>query len=272
MVNRLLRRRMVDIFAPDYRATLRLLSDYRPEYMVGSGSYFSLLAREALRVGWRPSKPVRAVMTTSETLYADMRATISEVFDAEVYDQYGSREFGRIGSECELHEGYHINTDVVYLEVLALDSDEAVRQGQRGRLVVTGLTNHAMPMIRYDIGDLASLSSHHCACGRASPLLTDLGGRLQDILWHSDHSPRPPGFVGVLLRESDHIVDFQLVQESYDLVVLRFVADRELPSEALQHIREGLRTYLGCQVAFEQVDTISRVAGKFKRIISHVRG
>lgn len=73
----------------------------------------------------------------------------------------------------------HVNSDAVHLEILATDRDEPVERGHAGRVVLTDLLNTAMPLLRYDIGDVAILGENSlCQCGRATPTLRLLGRRL----------------------------------------------------------------------------------------------
>jgi hypothetical protein len=65
---------------------------------------------------------------------------------------------------------FHVNSDAVIVEFVDLRSGEPVQEGTAGRIVVTDLLNTAMPIIRYDIGDVGtSGGGHRCPCGRATP-------------------------------------------------------------------------------------------------------
>src|SRR5260370_22292708 len=52
-----------------------------------------------------------------------------------------------------------------------------------GRIVITDLLNLSMPLIRYEIGDVAACAEdQNCPCGRNLPLLTGVQGRTTDFL------------------------------------------------------------------------------------------
>jgi len=270
LTDAILQREVVDTFSGDYENTLKLLGSFNPTFIVGYASYIHILAKIALTRSWRPSHRIVAIMTTSETLLPQMRATISQAFRADVFDQYGSNEFGRVAGECKHHRGYHINTDAAYIEVLDLHSDKRLDIGQSGRLIVTGLTNHAMPLIRYEIGDTGAISDRYCPCQNETPLLTDIGGRLQDVLWHTNGTPLPPDYLYRVLREHDEIQNYQVIQESGDFVRVRVVSRDELSDETTRSIQGLINGYLGCDVVVEKVARIPRIAGKFKHIVSTI--
>ena len=93
-----------------------------------------------------------------------MRKFIEKAFGAEVFDIYGCTEIKEIAWECEKHEGYHINEDDVYVEIL--HGESPAKPGEVGDIVLTDLRNKAMPLIRYRIGDRGLLIAGNCSCGR----------------------------------------------------------------------------------------------------------
>ena len=114
----------------------------------------------------------------AESLTPDRRRLISEYFEAPIINRYGLREFGFWSLQnCEASpDGFHINTELVTPEVLRDDGSLAA-PGESGQLVLTNLSNYAMPFIRYATGDRAALAADPCACGRGFPLIERLDGR-----------------------------------------------------------------------------------------------
>ena len=273
-VNRLINRYEVEVFTPEYKRTAQLFYRFAPEFVVGYTSYVKVLTDYFEIHSLSLPQPLIAVMTNSETLLPQYRKRIEKVFQTEVFDQYGSVEFGRIATECECHDGYHINTDAVYLEVLDPFTKQPVPDGEMGALIVTGLLNRAMPFIRYQIGDLAALSPREyiCACGRSTPKIVAIHGRLQDTLLTSDGMPVIPDFLYRLLRRFDAIHNFQVVQTSLTAVTLRCVLGRQLNQNERRQIESGLQDYLGSvHITWERLQSIPREQGKFKHIVSTIK-
>ena len=68
------------------------------------------------------------------------------------------------------------------LRLLDPGTGEPLPEGEEGVLVFTTLTKRAMPLIRYWTGDITSLSSDPCACGRTLVRMRAIKGRADDML------------------------------------------------------------------------------------------
>ena len=223
-----------------------------------------------------------SIMTSAGTLLPETRALIETTFGTRVFNRYGSREVGDIACECEQHQGLHVSVPTHLVEILRPDGAPG-RAGETGEIVVTCLTNLAMPMIRYRIGDIGSWSAERCACGCEWPMLREVAGRLTDVLVRRDGSVILPEYfihlIGVVLN-SGWIKKFQVIQEDYDFLRI-LVVPTELSansamrySEEVASITEKVRLALGsdCRIEFEFVREIAPTAsGKFSYVTSRVR-
>src|SRR4029077_8403140 len=84
-----------------------------------------------------------------------------------------------IASECATHEGMHINAENLLVEVV---SGERSCSDEDGEIVITDLSNFAMPMIRYRIRDVGRIKQASCSCLRGLPLMELSAGRVTDFL------------------------------------------------------------------------------------------
>lgn len=92
---------------------------------------------------------------------------------------YGLNEIGIVALRCP--DGrYHVNSEHCIVEILDQDQQPCA-PGKTGRIVVTALTNFAMPLIRYDSGDLGVAAGGACPCGRTSPGFSDVIGRYRPM-------------------------------------------------------------------------------------------
>jgi phenylacetate-CoA ligase len=161
----------------------RELFRYQPRIIQAYARSAALFARylaERRRPAYRPA----ALVTSAEMLDAKDREMLETVFGCPVYNRYGCREFSVIASECPAHAGLHVMAEGLYLEIETPAGPAA--PGQLGSILVTDLLNHAMPMIRYRIGDLGSWARRACPCGRHLPLLDEVAGRVTDFLVGAD--------------------------------------------------------------------------------------
>jgi len=253
----------------------RKLEDFQPKFIRGYPNVIYLLARFIQREGKTRLRP-RAIITTSEQLQDYQRDLFREVFGCEVYSHYTSWEIHAIATECPEHSGYHIAAENVIVEVVD-DEDKPVPAGEEGRILVTNLHNYAMPFIRYDIGDIGAISDQACPCGRGLPLLAKLSGRAVDAILTKSGRIIQGAALPWRFLISLGIEQFQIVQESYEKVVVRIVLDREhRPSRAdglAEEIASHYRTALGedMDIAVEIVDEIPATkAGKTRVVISNL--
>src|SRR5262249_25984262 len=136
---------------------------------------------------WSP----RSIVVGAEKLHPFQRELIERVFRAPVFETYGAREFMLIGAECDRHDGLHLTTENLLVEVLD-DEGRPAPAGAEGNAVVTDLTNAGMPFLRYVNGDRAVAGFGACPCGRGLPLLRKVVGRRLDVL-HTPDGRRAPG-------------------------------------------------------------------------------
>jgi phenylacetate-CoA ligase len=194
----------------------------RPTLLYGHAHSIYVLAQYVRNLNISVIKP-RGILSTSMMLMPNERRTIEEVFGVKVTDRYGCEEVSLIASECERHEGLHLNIEHLYIEFIREDGTQ-VSPGEPGRIIVTDLMNRAMPFIRYQVEDVGVPSNRKCSCGRGLPLLASVTGRRADFLITRDGSK----VAGVSLIENTltkipGIDQMQIIQESINLIVLRIV-------------------------------------------------
>ena len=118
-------------------------------------------------------------------LLSNERRKIENVFGIKVTDRYGCEEVGLIASECEEHSGMHLNIEHLFVEFVKNDGFLA-DPGELGKIVLTDLTNRAMPLIRYQVEDVGVATDRKCACGRGLPIMSSVIGRVADFLIKND--------------------------------------------------------------------------------------
>lgn len=152
-----------------------------------------------------------AVFSVSETLKQNTRKIISEYFNCPIYVLYANEENGVLGVEDGSGIGCRANDADFYFEVLSLDNDLPVKDGEVGRLVITDFFNKAFPIIRYENGDLVSVK--HTEDGKL--YITEILGRKVDTLYTTDgrmvHYFNSISFLEPFMD----IKQFQLIQHDY---------------------------------------------------------
>lgn len=251
---------------PHYIAKLQAAN---PLYIDSYPSSIYSVARYILAHKVSHTLQLRAIVTSSETLRPDERATIEKAFRCKVYDQYGCAEMAVFAYECNAGM-YHSHPLYALVEVLD-ENGAACDPGEEGELVLTGLVNQAMPLIRYRIGDRAIVGRGPCACGSAHPVLQRIVGREDDCI------VTPEGnFVGrldPLFKGLRGICEAQIVQQSLHEVRVLVVPGTDFDAEAAAGLVGGLRERVGeaMQIKVEVVDSIARGRnGKFRSVVSPI--
>jgi len=213
------------------------------------------------------------IITSAGTLYPEMRVLIEDVFQTKVLNRYGSREAGTIAYECMYQKGLHVNILQYVVEIL----DETMTPclpGQTGQVYITTLTNYSMPLIRYQMGDLATISDREeCICGRGLPLIQQVEGRETSMLHKRDGSVVPAEyfihFLGVVLNKGD-IIRFQVIQKEFEHIEIKVVVRDEAGfSDQQQQLENAVRDVMGsaCKVTWNFVaDIPSLENGKYEYV------
>lgn len=155
---------------------------FHPRFLYAYPSSATVLASYIKEQGLPPFSGIRAVLLSSEQIFAWQRALIEEVFGCRVFSWYGNSEQTVLARECELSSLYHVYPQYGILEILDEQTYQPLQAGTYGEIVTTGFVNQAFPLIRYDTEDQGSFYPGTCPCGRDHLLLNPSIGRNQDYL------------------------------------------------------------------------------------------
>lgn len=255
-------------------AFVALVQRQRPACLVGYATALYAAARVAARL--RASTPsVRAVVSTAEVLHDWQEEAIEAAFRAPVVQEYGLCETGIVAYSCP--EGRtHVLDSCVYVEILD-DEGLPVQPGETGRIVVTLLRRHTVPMLRYDTGDLAEEVEGTCPCGRPHRLIGRVQGRQYDLIRTPAGTPVPGVTFTHAMKYLSAVSRYQVVQTQRDRVDIFYEARCALPDEDLQAARGRIENALSSpkgaalRIRFERVDHLdSEASGKFRWIRSEL--
>jgi phenylacetate-CoA ligase len=248
---------------------LERLNRYRPDAIVAYTNPLYYFAKSLDERGLTPYSP-RSIVVGAEKLHPFQRTLIEKVFRAPVFESYGSREVMLIGSECDRHEGLHLTSEVVLVEILDDDGTPTL-PGEEGNVVITDLHNFGMPFIRYANGDRALAGWGTCSCGRGLPLLRRVVGRRLDVLHTPDGRRLPGEFFPHLLKDFPEVQRFQVIQDRADSVELRVVLKDGWKANHRDVVQQEASKLLGPQVCLKiaAVDEIPLTpAGKLRVVVN----
>ena len=252
-------RRIIPAYALDPAAMpqhWRLLHRYRPEYIYGYAGALTLFARLLKEQNLPCRVPLKAVVSTSETLHPWQRELLEEVFAAPVVNEYGARDGGIIAYQCPAG-GMHLSAENLIAEVADILTGELLPPGERGLLLVTDLNNFSQPRLRYQLGDEVIAGDHPCSCGRVMPLLEEICGREDDIFLTTDGRFVHGVAFANCIKRLPEVEAFQIVQLAPDEAKVLLVTRDGQEPPGLDGVKADYQALLpGTRISYQLVDKI----------------
>jgi phenylacetate-CoA ligase len=241
------------------------LNSRQPPWIHGYPSLLALLASFMLDKGFELNYKPRVITIGSENLLPQQKLIIEKAFEAPCRQHYGMGE--GVGNISECPEGnLHVDEDYACLEFLSIGGDSY-------RVIGTGYTNYAFPLLRYDTGDIAELESPEkkCPCGIPGRLVKSIDGRKEDYVLTPDG--RRIGRLDHIFKDMINIKECQIFQEHVGRVVFRVVHGKEYDIKDEKKLLNEARIRLGKEIVIdiEYVESIERTKqGKLRFVISKI--
>ncbi len=252
---------------------LALINQFKPDLVIGYGSYFALLAARAQRTGSELHCP-KAIIFSADALPGQAREFFNDL-GAPAFSKYSATEAPELGFECEQHTGLHLNIDAYPVRILD-EQGRPAPPGESGEVVVSNLVNRATVLLNYRLSDIATMLPDACPCGRVLPLLALHQGRVDDWIALPSGEIVHPGTVHSALKRVGGIWQWQLVQRSPRRLLLRIVAAEPCEQQVLKaRVEQAIRHLMGGQVELkiDFVREVERTPGaKVRPVISLLNG
>lgn len=249
------------------------INAFKPDVLGGYGSYLGALFRWAWGRGLEMFRP-KVVTYGADAMPDADRRLIEEKFGLPVVSNYGAVEELYIAFQCERRAGFHIGLDHVAVRVVD-PHGHTLGPGSTGEIVISNLTNRAMPLLNYKLGDVVTLSALPCPCGRTLPTLERIEGRVGDLVALPDGDAAHGLSILAPLQAVPGIIQVQAIQEDLRRFRLRTVGAADVNRVASgRQLDQALRSVLGADIAvdIEWVDTIApEPGGKVRAVISRYR-
>lgn len=212
---------------------------------------------------------LRVLISTAEALTETTRQAMAKAFpQASIVSQYANEECGILAQELpRWQDVFHMNRSGYIFELLQMNSDQPASDGELGRIVLTDLTNYALPLIRYDTGDVGIVK--HSAEG--IPYFSALYGRMRDIIYNTEGQPIHPSFISRTLKNYLQIMQWQFIQRGEKEYALRLSLKDDNAFSAEREVLQDLRESLGDNAAI-RIEYIKEIpvlnSGKRKCVVN----
>ena len=271
---------VVPVSSGNTERQLMLMKDFGATALIATPSYAMYLAETAKKLGILNELKIRLVCMGAEASTAEMHEALHALLGAFPTENYGLTEVGGPGvaGECREKAGMHINEDMFYPEIVNIEQNKVLPEGERGEMVITTLTKEGMPVLRYRTKDITSLTYEPCKCGRTTARMSRVVGRTDDMLIIRGVNVFPSQIESVLMAmpELGKMYEIVVDRKNYmDILEVHVeVGDASLLTdysklEALvDKIKHALRVVLQLDVKVKLVEpfSIRRAEGKVKRV------
>ena len=251
----------------------KLLREKPIRVLIGFPTAIAAVAKYCNERGDKPGDfSILGVITSSEPLLENQRAVIESTFGCDCLSRYSTEELGVLAHECSRKKKHHVNKASYEVEILDLDEDKPAGPGTVGRIVVTDLFSHAMPLIRYETGDLG-VWGEDCACGLKGPLIEKLHGRTVQSVYNTSGTRVLPFFIEDVMEPFTGVLQYQFIQNDKNHYTLKIVRPPDAYfnyKQAVEHIKQWMGA--DAVVEIEEVDEIARLpSGKRPYVINNYR-
>ena len=214
----------------DYESVGKWIVAQKINVLLGMPTYLSLLFEKnrdlLLQYGG-----IKKIFYGGEHFSESQRKNLISLFGVETIRSatYGSNETGPMAFQCQHSAGsvHHLHEQLQFLEIQSLQMDQPVENGEVGRIILTSKVRSGQSLVRYEIGDLARWVPGRCKCGRTSARF-ELMGRYGDVFKVGTIFLSYKKFETLLSELEGFTGVFQLIVESNDQLVLRFVNTNKL--------------------------------------------
>lgn len=273
---------VIPISTGQTKRQIEIMGDFDTSILIVTPSYGLYLAEVAEEEGVDTEDlNLKAVGFGAEMWTKEMRQEIEKRFNAPAYNIYGLTEImgPGIGLECQEQDGLHIMEDHFYPEIIDSETLKTLGEGEKGELVLTTLTRHGMPIIRFRTKDITALRNVKCSCGRTLVKMDRITGRTDDMLKVRGVAVFPSQIEKALLKMDGLEPHYQIIvtrPQHMDIMEVRVEASPELFSDEIKklvgikkNIEDYIHNEIGLRVNVTLVEpkTLPRSEGKAVRVI-----
>ena len=271
---------VVPVSSGNTERQIMLLKDFGATALIATPSYAMYLAETAKKMDVLKDLKLRLVCMGAEASTAEMHEALYRILGAFPTENYGLTEVGGPGvsGECREKAGMHINEDMYYPEIVNIEENRALPEGEQGELVLTTLTKEGMPILRYRTKDITSLTYEPCECGRTTARMARVVGRTDDMLIIRGVNVFPSQIESVLMampelgKTYEIIVDrvnyMDTIEVHVEVEDANLLTDYSKLEELVAKIKHKLRVVVQLDVKVKLVEpfSIKRAEGKVKRV------
>lgn len=259
---------------------LMLMKDFGVTALVATPSYAMYLAEKAKQTGIIDDLKLRMTIMGAEASTKEMHDALRNIWGVFPTENYGLTEVGGPGvsGECREKCGMHINEDFFYPEIVNIEQNKVLPEGEYGEMLLTTLDKEGMPILRYRTKDITALDYSPCKCGRTTARMARIIGRTDDMMIIRGVNVFPSQIEGVIMSIPELGNNYEIIVDRVnymDTIEVRVeVGDGALLTNyanlenLVEKTRAKLKSVVQLDVKVKLVEpfSIKRGEGKVKRV------
>jgi phenylacetate-CoA ligase len=239
------------------RRQIELIKAWKTKFLVGFPPYLKhmgLVARDELGID-PASLGIKALISH---VGVEDRDSLEALWNADVFDTYGSNECGTMACECRHKAGLHLFEDAFVMEINDPDTMIAKAPSEQGTIFITTLFKHIAPLIRYNMNDVSSWSETACACGTHQKSLTKIFGRSDNMVKLRGVNVFPEAIGAIVAQDRRSNGEYVCLLDRFDgrdeMTVMVEMLDDSAPKDVVSaELTERLKEALSVKVKVEAV-------------------
>jgi phenylacetate-coenzyme A ligase PaaK-like adenylate-forming protein len=249
------------------------IQTFKPEVLTIKPSLCEAIIGYFEKYNVAPKYIPKAIIVSGADFEPALREKLTNYYKTEIIELYGMTEFGIIAYECKYKQGLHILHDRIFYEVTGtkiLKSINAEQSQKTGELVLSACRNRALPLIRYQTGDLVTIDESKCTCGSTDHRIIKLHGRKGKCFRFSKGEFLSPNHFNKLFQISPSIKEFQIIQENSSNLILRLMIKKNKKInevKILKFLAELIPEYVKIDLVFDDI----KYDSKFERFVIQSR-
>ena len=236
------------------------------KYLLGYSSAIGLLAK-FINDDIQQSIPMKGIFLSSEPIYNWHREEISKAFQCNIYDYFGQAEKVISAISCGKTSNLHLNMELCVTDLVKFDNESF-------NIIGTSLINYAMPLIRYELGDITNGILYNCPCGRKHPLLKPIETKIEDFVITPEGNLISASLLTFPFKKAKGITESQIIQKDKYSLVVELVTNNLFTRDEKLNLINNISSCVGSKmkIFIEKVNRIQRTKnGKFRFVISEIK-
>lgn len=163
-----------------YRRIIEMINTFEPKWLYIQPYLLRKIIQTHKKYSLKVPSSIQYIESVGEVLNSVLRHEAEEIFNVQLVNMYGSEEMNGIAYENPNHY-MQICSENVFVETK--NENTMFTSNDVGTAIITNLNNYAMPLIRYDQGDIIELEekTNNDSCNGCLAIKSIKGRKIEQV-------------------------------------------------------------------------------------------